>query len=71
VHRDATDTQPCFGSAVAAILWATETASGRSRKYQAGAVALSLITAGRKAAGVLDTSRRACRQLAPERRYIT
>jgi hypothetical protein len=38
---------------------------------QPGAVALSLITAGQRDADVLATSRRACRQLTPERHHIT
>ena len=43
--------------------WLTPGKSGGSRP---DAVALSLITAGQRDAGVFDTSRRACRQLAPE-----
>ncbi len=53
----------------------TETASDRGGQHQAlpnfDAVALSLITAGQRGTDVLDTSHRAYRQLAPERRYIT
>jgi hypothetical protein len=58
-----------------ALLSATETASDRRGHIRLfpnfDIVALSLITAGQRGTGVLDTSRRACRQLAPERRYIT
>ena len=58
-----------------AVLYATETASDRRGHIRLSpkpdAVALSLITAGQRGIGVLDTSHRACRQLAPERRYIT
>ena len=60
--------------AVATILWQQRRPQPKPRIpgcYQPGAVALSLITAGRKAAGVLDTSRRVCRQLAPEGRRFT
>jgi hypothetical protein len=32
---------------------------------------MSLITAGQRDTGVLDTTRRASRQLAPERRHVT
>jgi 3-oxoacyl-[acyl-carrier protein] reductase len=59
----------------AAILRYTETASDRRGHIRLfpnfDAVALSLITAGQRGTGVLDTSHRAYRQLAPERRYIT
>ena len=44
---------------------------GRSGCSQPDTIALSLIAAGQTDVGVLDTSRRACRQLASERRHIT
>jgi hypothetical protein len=48
--------------------WPKPGTSGCSWPYT---VALSLIAAGQTDVGVLDTSRRACRQLASERRHIT
>jgi hypothetical protein len=44
---------------------------GMSGCSQPDAIAFSLITAGQRDADVLDTSGRACRQLASERRHIT
>ena len=47
------------------------TEEGTSGSPKPDTVALSLITAGQRGTGVLDTSHRARRQLAPERRHIT
>lgn len=44
---------------------------GHIMMFPADASVLSLITADHRDAGVLDTSRHVCRQLTPERLYIT